>query len=135
MANAAAKWGIQNILAGSIDVDTDPLHFALIKTSATAFNANTFDSIADYGGGAIAGTSAPLTGVTVTGGTLDVADGNFGAVAATTECNRVALYTTALAGSAIIYNFDTFASGMPVTPNGGTISWTIAATGLLNFDA
>ncbi len=131
MANDACKWGIQNILAGSIDLDTDDIRLGLVQTAGTAFNAATFQTLADFGIANVIANSGALTGKTVTAGVLDASDGNFGAVTGT-ACDRVVLYKQS--GSIVIYVWDTFAAGMPVTPNGGTISFTVAAGTLVNFD-
>lgn len=132
MANDACKWGIQNILAGSIDLDTDDIRLGLLQTAGSAFNPTTTQVLANFGIANIIANSGALASKTVTLGVLDCADGSFGAVSGT-ECDRVVLYKHA--GSIVIYCWDTFASGMPVTPNGGTITFTVAAGTLVNFDA
>ena len=75
--------------------------------------------------------SATLGTKTTTSGAFDSADGTWTA-AAGDPCEEVILYCdTAGADSTdnLIADYDTFASGMPVTLNGGDVNYTVNASG------
>jgi hypothetical protein len=94
--------------------------------------------LADITGGAIVATSGNLaspTVVTATGTvTFDAADTTLSAVTGD-QSETVVLYKhTGTAGtSQLIVYFDTFASGMPVTPNGGDIVLQWNASGIFSW--
>lgn len=130
MANALYTKGKEGILNGTIDLDTDNIKAVLIDTADYTVNTSTHDNLDDVAGAARVDTSANLT-VTVTGGTVDAADYSFVA-ASGDQAEAIILYqdTGVESTSRLIAYYDTFTSGMPVTPNGGDIDVTVNASGL-----
>lgn len=80
---------------------------------------------------ALASESVALSGSTVT---YDAADPTFSAVTGD-QFEELAIYehTGTEATSLLIVSFDTFASGMPVTPNGGDIVIAWHASGIFSW--
>ena len=126
MANALYNKAKESFLSQnpSIDLDTDTIKVALV-TAAYTFNAadQFLGSGAGTVGNARVGTDQTLASKTVTDGVFDAADVTFTAVTGAQVVAYV-LYkdTGSAATSPLIGYFDTAASGLPVTPNGGNIS-------------
>ena len=80
---------------------------------------------------ALTSESVALSGSTVT---YDTADPTFSA-ASGDVCEELLIYEhTGVEGtSLLIVSYDTFASGMPVTPNGGDIIVTVNASGWFSW--
>lgn len=103
----------------------------------TTTNINTYQDLADVilaarvAVAALASKTAALSSNTLT---LDAADTVFTAVTGD-QAEAVALYQhTGVEGtSLLIVNFDTFTSGMPVTPNGGDIEIQWNASGIFSW--
>ncbi len=119
--------GREGFLAGEIDWDTATIKIALC-------NGYTYDStdkfVSDLTGVTQAAT-ATLGTKTVTQGVADAADGTFGTVAAGAACDSLIIYqSSAVGGGAdvaataqrLIAYIDN-ATGLPVTPNGGEITF------------
>ncbi len=123
---------------GTTDFEAD--NFRMILLDAADHTTNTaadFDH-ADLTGAGIVATSANLTGgaVTITTGTatVDFADFTWSAVTGDVSEEVVFYEWSGVSGtSLLIINFDTFSSGMPVTPNGGDINVTINASGVFTL--
>lgn len=115
-----------------VDVNTDTIKAALVSSSYTPNLAtHEFWSSASAN---VVGTPQTLSSVTVT-------DGAFGAASPLTytavtgsQVNYVVFYkdTGTTTTSPIIAIFDT-ATGLPVTPNGGNITVSLNASGILSF--
>jgi hypothetical protein len=119
--------GREGFLAGEIDWDTATIKIALCR--GYTFNAaNKF--VSDLTGVTQVAT-ATLGTKTVTNGVADAADGTFGTVASGAACNSLIIYqSSAVGGGAdvaataqrLIAYIDN-ATNLPVTPNGGEITF------------
>ncbi|HMT18558.1 MAG TPA: hypothetical protein PKD15_00820 [Candidatus Saccharibacteria bacterium] len=133
MANALYTLGKQGILDGTIDVDTDNIKAVLVDAADYSPNTATDNDLADITAGGRVATSANLT-VSVSGGTVDASDFSFTTVTGDQSEYIVIYQDTGVAGtSRLIAIYDTFTSGMPVTPNGGDIDVTVNASGLFSI--
>jgi hypothetical protein len=74
------KKGLQGLIDGSIDLDTNTLKAVLIDTGAYTVNLSTHDNLDDVAGGSRIATSSALGGITVTDGVFDANDVTFTAV-------------------------------------------------------
>lgn len=125
MANALHTSFKQLLLGGDIALDADVLKVALIEHALATPDPATHDFLSDISAG-VRATTAQLTTPSIAGGVFDADDTTFGAVAAGNQANSIVLYkeTTGAgtpADDPLILFIDT-ASGLPVTPNGGTIN-------------
>lgn len=122
MANALYNKAKESFLSQnpSIDLDTDTIKVALV-TAGYTFNAA--DQFLTALGANRVGTDQTLGTKTVTDGVFDAADVTFTAVTGAQVVAYVIYKDTgSSATSPLIGYFDTAASGLPVTPNGGNIS-------------
>ena len=138
MANDFFKRGIEGLISGQIDLDTDDMRFALVRGYTVNISTHTFLSDVVSGGGTIVATTPALTGVSVTNGIYDAADSLFTSVPAGAAVPVLILYkhTGSNATARILMIIDT-ATGLPVTPDGGNISLTFdnGTNRIANFDA
>ena len=134
MANGLYDKGREAFLGGDIDWDADNIKIALIDTDNYTVNLSTHqymnhDTVAS---GAKVKISGNLSSKTKVAGVADAADEVLAAVSGAT-CEAVIVFKDGGDGGTsqsgvldlLIAYFDTFDSGMPVSPNGGdiTISW------------
>ena len=119
MANALYDKGRQGFLEGAIDWDTDTIKVVAIDTALYTVNLATHDNLDDIAAGARIGTSAALSGKTVTDGVADASDTSITAGSAT-SIEALAVYkdTGIEATSRLIAYIDT-ATGLPFTPAAG----------------
>ena len=128
MANAIYDLARQSFATQnpSIDWDTDTIKAVLVQTGAGHYVVNTASDqfLTAIASGDRIATSSALTSVTGTAGVLDAADVTFSAVTGNT-IGAIVLYkdTGSAATSPLIAYIDT-ATGLPVTPNGGSITIT-----------
>jgi hypothetical protein len=132
MANAAYP-NYRNILLGGgnhgpVDLDGDTIKGYLIDTADEAYNSADQD-IADITGAGIVST-ATLSGLSVASQAFTSTAITFASVTGDVS-EAVILWKDSgvAATSALIAFYDTFASGMPVTPNGGNIQVSPHASG------
>lgn len=136
MANALFD-SYRNILVGNsatalVDWNADTMKAALIDAGTVDPNVATHDFWDDLVAAAI-GTPVTLASVTYpSAGKVDCADFTFTAVSGATA-EELTLYksTGTNSTSPLCVNYDTFSSGMPVTPNGGDINVVVNASGLI----
>lgn len=130
MANGLYTKGKEGILKGDIDIDTDNVKAVLVDAADYTPNLSTDTNLSDIASGGRVATSANLT-ISVTGGTVDASDFTFASATGDTS-EYIVIYqdTGSAATSRLIAFYDTFASGMPVIPNGGDIDVTVNASGL-----
>lgn len=128
MANALFNKFKESMLSNNpvVDLDTDTIKVALV-TAAYTFAAT--DQFLSSGAGTVGnsrvGTDQTLGTKTITDGIFDAADPSFTAVTGAAVVAYVLYKDTGVAAtSPLIGYFDTAASGLPVTPNGGTINIT-----------
>lgn len=130
----------RNAILGQIvhslpDLNTDDVRVVLYDEGADALNVADED-LADILAGARIAVSAavgsPTVG-TVAVGTFDHADVTFTGVAgASVESLTYYKHTGTDSTSPLIMNIDS-ATGLPVTPNGGDITWAPHASGVLQI--
>jgi hypothetical protein len=132
VASSLFDLGRQGFLDGSIDWDTAVIKCALVR-GYTFSASHQFVSDVTGAGGTLVATSAALTSKTVTAGVADAADVTFAAVPSGAAIPAIIIFqSSAVTGGAdvaataqrLIAYVDT-ATGLPVTPNGQsiTIQW------------
>lgn len=115
-----------SLTAGTVKV-------ALIDTADYTYNA-AHDFYDDVSAGVV-GTPQTIGSVTVTNGLFDGADVTFSAVTGD-PCEALVIYidTAGAAGTdPLVAYIDTGVTGLPVTPNGGDITITWNASGIIQF--
>lgn len=136
MANAIYPKYKQSLLAGDANADldndtsTDGVYVALVDTGTYTYSsAHQFYS--DLSG--VVGTDQRITGPTVTNGTLDGADVTFTATSGNSVEALVIYRKNSGANTTwrLVAYIDTGVTGLPVTPNGGDITVTWNASGIL----
>lgn len=117
---------------GLVDWNADTMRGALLDTGAVTPNTATHDFWDDWVAG-IVGTKTTLPSVTYpSAGTVTCGAITFVAVSgATAEALAIFKDTGVNSTSPLVALYDTFAAGMPVTPNGGDIVVTPHASGLV----
>lgn len=108
-----------------VDFANDDLRMLLIDTADDDPNIATDEDLADITGAAIVATSPDLTGFANVNGLLSCDAFTFSTVTGD-QSEEMVLYkhTGTPSTSILLVSYDTFASGMPVTPNGGDIDVT-----------
>lgn len=122
---------------GAVDWEADTLKAILIDAADDTINVNTDADLADILAAArvatatLASKTAVLAGNTMT---MDAADTTFTAVTGD-QAEQIVIYKDSgvEASSLLIVFFDTFSSGMPVTPNGGDIVCQWNASGIFTW--
>lgn len=139
MANAlyvAYRNGVLGAHATYVDLDADTIKAALIDHGTDTPNVSTDDFYNDISAGLVGSLSSALASKTigtVAAGTFDSADVTFSAVSGNSvESVNLLKDTGASSTSNLIAYYDT-ATGLPVTPNGGDITVTVAAGGWFTF--
>jgi hypothetical protein len=121
--------GIQNIMAGNIDLDTNTFKAVLVDgadyTPDTAAAGD--DSLADIAAGGRVATSASFGGLSVADGVFDANDISFTGSGGEDSCEYVIIYKDSgvEATSYLVCIFDT-GTGLPFTPPAG--AWTFNVT-------
>jgi hypothetical protein len=117
------------------DMDTDIIKASLVRKSGTDTGGTYTYSAANTAKsdlGTTVADSAQLTSPTIVDGLFDTADFSWTSVTAGNQVSIVALWndtpTTPTADPLIVY-YDTGMTGMPITPNGGNINFTVHASG------
>ncbi|MGL5915340.1 MAG: hypothetical protein ACRCZG_03680 [Culicoidibacterales bacterium] len=121
MANAMYTKAKQKLLEANINFSTDAIKAVAVDLAAYTVNLATHEFLSDIPAGARIATSANLGTKTVTDGVFDAADISIAGVTGAT-IEAVVLYkdTGVAATSALIAILDT-ATGLPFTPNGGSL--------------
>lgn len=134
MANAVYPLFKQALIDASSNVDLNDgtVKAALIDTADYTYNA-AHDFWDDASAGVV-GTPQTIANTTVTNGLFDGDNVTFTAVTGD-PCEAIIIYidTGSAATSRLVAYIDTGVTGLPVTPNGGdiTISWN--ASGIIQF--
>lgn len=132
MASGIFQGFAHNLLGNGtrVEVDTDTLAIALIDSADVTISRTTHDFYDDIAAGEVA--TGDVGSVTITGGTLDFADETLAAVTGDTA-EQVVLYKNTGVDSTsvlmLLWDAGGFTSGMPVTPNGGDITFSPSASG------
>ena len=123
---------------GAVDWEAATTINATLHDAAdTTVNVNTHQDIADIAGAGRVATVA-LTSRTVVASsntlTIDAADAVFSTVTGD-QAEEIIIWnsTGTESTSLLIVYFDTFTSGMPVTPNGGDINLNFNASGIFTW--
>ncbi len=113
------------------------IYIALIDTADDTAVPATDQDFADIVGAAVVAEGALASVTVVASGanvTLDAADKTLSAVTGDSAENMLIYRHTGTAStSCLMVHFDTFTSGMPVTPNGGDIVIAFHASGIVQF--
>lgn len=133
MANAMFDAALEGFLEADFDLIADTVEVTLGDAADATPNPATHDFYNDVEAGEVA--VATLASKTSTGGTFDSADPMFTAVTGDQSEWVVMWVDTAGASSAdpLVAYYDTFSSGMPVTPNGGDISLQVNGSGFFSL--
>lgn len=130
MANSLFTAVKKVILDADLDFLADTIKISLVDSADYTVNTGTHDFYDDVTGAGIVAT-ATLGTKTTTAGTFDSADPSFSAVTGD-QSEYIELWSDTAGASStdpLIAHYDTFSSGMPVTPNGGDINVTVSASG------
>lgn len=134
MANGLYTPSREAFLAGNLDADANDWRVILTDAADYTRNLSTHDFLDDVAAGGRVAVSGALASKTVTGGTFDAADVTWTSVTGDVSEEVIGYYHTGVEGtSRLIWNMDTFASGMPVTPNGGNITIAWNASGIFTL--
>lgn len=118
MANSWYPEGLEAILDGSVNLETDNVRAALLRNGAYNSSHDFLNDLTAAGATVVA-TTGNLTGKTFNGGTFDATDDTFGTPAAGAACNAFVIYKhtgSDATGRLLLYVDD--APGLPVTPDG-----------------
>jgi len=128
MANALYPIGKKALLDADIDLLVDTIKVALVDTGTYTYSA-AHDFYDDVSAGVV-GTPVTLGTKTTTAGVFDSADPTWTSVSGSTVEAIVMYKDTGVAGtSALIAYYDTGITGLPLTPNGGNVTYTVHASG------
>ena len=119
--------GREGFLAGEIDWDTATIKIALCR----GYTYDATDKFVSDLTGVTQVATATLGTKSVTQGVADAADGTFGAVGAGAACDCIILYQASAVGGGVdvatsaqrLIAFIDTATGLPVTPNGGEVTF------------
>lgn len=141
MANALYGKGRETFLVGDIHWDSDDIKIGLMDDAEYTVTIDTdqYMNIDTYGAGAAVAISGNLASKTQVLGTADADDIVLSSVTGD-ECEIVVVFADTDGGETqsgtndlLIAYYDTFASGMPVTPNGGDITIAWHASGMFKL--
>lgn len=112
-----------------VDMDGDTIKVDLVDSADYTVNLTTHDFHDDVTAGGIVST-ATLASKAIASGAFDSADPTFSSVTGDVSELLVLWKDTGTPStSTLVAYYDTFSSGMPVTPNGGNIVVTVNASG------
>jgi hypothetical protein len=135
MANAIYPLYKQALLTAdaNIDLEAGDVKAILVDLADYTYSA-AHDFLDDVPAGARVATSANLASKTVTNGTFDCANWTWTAVTGD-QSEAVIIYidTGTPSTSRLVAFLDTGITGLPVTPNGGDINFTVDAAGLFTI--
>ena len=134
MANGLYDAAREAYLGGDLDWDANDVRVILVDAADYTRNLATHGFLDDVLAAARVAVSSALSSKTKTGGTADAADVTWTSVTGDVSEEVIGYYHTGTEGtSRLIWDMDTFASGMPVTPNGGNISLAFNASGIFKL--
>lgn len=128
MASAAYPLGLQALLTGGVDLDTDDIRVILVDTADYTYSSS-HNALDDVPSGARVATAA-LGSEAVTNGTFDAANTTLSAVTGDpAEALIIYKHTGTESTSTLLFYID----GISVTPNGGDITINWNASGIAVF--
>lgn len=133
MANAVYPKYKEALIDGlsNIDINDGTVKVALIDTGTYTYSS-AHDFLDDISG--VVGTAQTIANTTVTNGLFDGDDVTFTAVSGSSVEALIIYIDTGVAGtSRLVAYIDTGVTGLPVTPNGGDITITWNASGIIQF--
>jgi hypothetical protein len=134
MANGLYSAGREGYLAGNLDADANDIRTILTDAADYTRNLSTHDRLDDVAAAGRVAVSGALASKTTTAGTFDAADVTWTSVTGDVSEEVIGYYHTGTESTSyLIWNMDTFASGMPVTPNGGNITIAWNASGIFTL--
>lgn len=124
MASAVYGKGRNAFATAGINWTSDTIKAMLVNTTSYTVSINVDQFFTDVPGGAIIAAGVALTSASATLGTLNAATVTFSSVSGS-QIGAIVLYkdTGTPSTSALIAYIDT-ATGLPLTPNGGTVTLT-----------
>lgn len=129
MANALYPKFKQALLNKEHNIDTDSIIMSLQRASTYTYSAS-HTSKTDLG--TLVASSSALANTSITDGVFDSDDFSWSSVSAGAAIDQVIGWndtpTTPTADPLVVF-YDTGMTGMPVTPNGGNINFTVHASG------
>lgn len=133
MASAIYPKAKEAFLGGDIALDSDDIRVVLVDSADYTYSA-AHDFLDDVAAGARVAVSGALAGKTITNGTFDANDVTITGVSGD-QLEAVVIYqhTGSDATARLIAYVDTFASGVPLTPDGGNVVVTWAAGGIFSL--
>lgn len=124
MANKLYTPFLESCLKGEIDLLTSNVKLVLVDTGAYTHDV-AHQYLSDVPSGARIATSGNLANKSVTGAVFDADDVTISAVSgASIEAFIIYIDTGTASTSRLVLFADTVSSGLPVTPNGGSITVT-----------
>lgn len=131
MANALFNSIKGSILDGGVNFGSATIKIDLIDTADDNPDVATDDFYDDITSAAVESTATLASVTTSSAGVLDSADPTFSAVSGD-QCEEVLMWIDTGGASStdpLVAAYDTFSSGMPVTPNSGDIEVVVNASG------
>lgn len=118
-----------------VDWDTGTITASIVDSADVSISLTTHDFYDDISAGVVA--SGTIGSVVISSGAVDGADVSLSTVTGDT-CEQVVIWENTAGASStdpllILFDAGGFTSGMPVTPNGGTITLTWNASGIATF--
>ena len=135
MADAMYVKGVEGIMDGSIDLDSDDIRVILVDGDDYTPNLATHEFLSSVASGARVATSGALQSKSVTGGVFDADDIVIESVTGD-EVEYILIYQhTGNDNTARLIYLNDSATGLPLTPNGGdvTVSWDDGASKIFKF--
>lgn len=129
MANAIYPKYKEALLNGSsnTNMSSGTVKAALVDTGTYTYSS-AHEFLSSVSG--VVGTAVTLTSKTFTNGTFDSADPTWTSVSgASAEAIIIYIDTGSSATSRLVSYEDTSQTGLPVTPNGGDITYTVSGSG------
>jgi hypothetical protein len=131
MANALYNTYKEGLLDKIFDMNTDVIKASLVDAADYTFSAAHDEysgGARDVPSGAIVAESSALGSPTIASGVFDTANFTWSAVTGDVS-EDVILWDDTIANDRLVAFYDTGMTGMPVTPNGGDINFTVHASG------
>ena len=131
MANALYNTYKEDLLNKVFDMNTDTIKATLIDSADYTYSAaHDFygGGSADVAAAAKVAESSALGSPTIANGVFDTADFTWTAVSGD-QSEAVILWDDTIVDDRLVAFYDTSMTGMPVTPSGGDINFTVNASG------
>jgi hypothetical protein len=122
MANQLYDAGREGFLLGQIDWSTNTIRAVLVDTTKYTVSLTGHSWLSDISADARVATSTPFTSKTTAAGVANAAAASFTSVSGS-QCSALVIYKdTGTASTSRLIAYITSAVGLPVTPDGGTVT-------------